>query len=176
MQKNQFRKKCLEQRRLISNKDEKSLLICEELLKLDIYKNSRTIAVYLAKKEEVNLSFLINKALQDGKNIVIPKITNNCMKFYIYHVDEELIISSFHILEPKGEERYMVNNTSIDLFIVPGVAFDFQNHRMGYGKGYYDKYLKDSKGYKIGVAFKEMVFDKIPYDDNDIPMDMVIAK
>ena len=98
------------------------------------------------------------------------------MKFYIYHVDEELIISSFHILEPKGEERYMVNNTSIDLFIVPGVAFDFQNHRMGYGKGYYDKYLKDSKGYKIGVAFKEMVFDKIPYDDNDIPMDMVIAK
>jgi replication-associated recombination protein RarA len=47
---------------------------------------------------------------------------------------------------------------------------------MGYGKGYYDKYLKDSKEYKIGVTFKEMVFDKIPYDDNDIPMDMVITK
>ena len=174
MQKKLFRKECLIQRKAISKKNKKSLSICDQLITLDVYKNSHTIAVYLAKEEEVNLSFFINKAFKDGKTLVIPKVIDNDIQFYIYHPGEELILSSFRVLEPKGEKQYLVNSTTIDLFIVPGVAFDENNNRMGYGKGYFDRVLKNTKGYKIGVCFKEMLFKEIPHNDNDILMDMVI--
>ena len=107
---------------------------------------------------------------------MLPQVIGQIIKFYIYHPGDRLIESTFHIIEPIGEDQCYIENKDIDLFIVPGLAFDKNGNRLGYGKGYYDKTLKNSKGYKIGVAFKEMIFNNIPHDENDVPVNLIISK
>ena len=80
---------------------------------------------------------------------------------------------AFGILEPTG--RQLDNVAQIGLIIVPGVAFDLQNNRMGRGRGYYDRLLAISKAYKIGTAYSCQIFNQIPTEETDIPMDLVVG-
>lgn len=174
MNKTTFREKCLKIRKEIKEKDRKSTIICEKLLFLDIYKTSNTIAAYWALPNEVDLFSFVKRVLKDGKTIVLPRVVNNQLFFYQYHLGDELEESSFHVFEPKIVDKNYLNNKDIDLFIVPGLAFDKDNNRMGYGKGFYDRTLKETPAFKIGVTFKELKFKEIPHDENDIKMDVVI--
>ena len=176
MDKISLRQKCLKKRAGVAQKEKKSISICKEILSLDAYKNNHIIAAYWAKEDEVDLSLFIKTAIKDRKLLLLPKIVGQKIKFYIYRSGDTLVESSFHIMEPVGEDQYYINNKDIELFIVPGLAFDKNGNRLGYGKGYYDKILKISKGYTIGVAFKEMIFDNIPHDENDVPVDLIISK
>ncbi len=175
MNKTAFREKCLKIRKEMKEKDRKSAIICEKLLSLDIYKSSNTIAVYWALPNEVDLFSFLKRVLKDGKTIVLPRVVNDQLFFYQYHLGDELEESSFHVFEPKIVDKYYINNKDIDLFIVPGLAFDKNNNRIGYGKGFYDCALKETSSFKIGVAFKELIFKEIPHDEKDIKMDLIIS-
>ena len=168
--KKELRKEILYLRDNLEDRYNKSVIIKNKILELDIYKKSNVIAMYASMKSEVDTKELINESLLLGKKVLLPRIINkNKMIFIEVNNDTEYERNSFGVLEPIGEEI-----KDIDLIIVPGVAFDKSNNRLGYGRGYYDKYLSNKDIYKIGICYSEQLIDKIEVEDHDIKMDLVI--
>ena len=131
----------------------------------------KVVAVYKSMKDEVDTSFLINKLLKE-KIVLLPKVIDDKMDFIIIDKNTKYIKSKLGILEPIGE----IYGGPIDLIIVPGVSFDKKLNRLGFGKGYYDKYLNNKNIYKIGLSFSEQIKEIIPCDKHDIKMDMIITE
>lgn len=170
MNKCDLRKEILNKRKNILNKKELSTIIVNKILDLDIYKESRVVALYNSLPSEVETKDLINKSLD--KLLLLPKIINNEMVFIEIDNNTKYEKSSIGVLEPIGT----IYNGPIDIIIVPGVAFDRELNRLGFGKGYYDKYLFNKEIYKVGICFSEQLIDTLPSDDHDIKMDLVITE
>ena len=171
MTKDELRKLLIKKRKEIIDKKELSTRIVNKVLELDIYKEAKVIALYKSMKDEVNTNSLINESLKE-KVVLLPRTINNEMYFVIINQDTLYEKSNIGVLEPIGK-RY---NDKIDLIIVPGIAFDNDLNRIGFGKGYYDKYLSHQDIYKIGICFDEQIVDYIPTLDHDIKMDMIITE
>lgn len=171
--KKEIRKKYIEIRKQIKNKEDKSKNIVNKIINHQKYKEAKVIACYCSLKDEVCFDELIFHAWINGKVVVVPKVDGVTMDFYEIKNMEELEIKSFGIREPKHD--LVFNKYKIDLFFVPGVTFDKKGNRMGYGKGYYDRYLSDLDVYKIGICFSEQMNDNIPVDKFDIKMDEIIV-
>lgn len=169
--KDTIRKEMLLIRKNISNKKSKSKVIETKLLNLEIYKKTRVVAIYNSMKDEVSTNYLIKESLK-SKIVLLPKIINNKMIFIKIDRDTKYQKSPFKILEPIGREYI----DKIDLIIVPGVSFDRYLNRLGYGKGYYDKYLANSNSYKIGICFDEQITNDLPVEETDIKMNLVITE
>ena len=170
MNKNEVRSLMIEKRKSIINKKELSTIIVDKLLNLDIYKKAKVIALYRSLKDEVDTSLLIAKSLKE-KIVLLPKVMDNKMIFIRINQDTIFKKSTFGVLEPIGE----VFNDNIDLIIVPGVSFDKELNRLGFGSGYYDKYLSNKNIYKIGIGFDAQIVSNLPVDNYDIKMDMIIT-
>ena len=170
MNKEELRKEIINIRKNISNKEELSKIIINKLINLDIYKKSKVVALYNSLKDEVDTNYLINESMKE-KTILLPRIIDNKMIFIKVNKHTKFLQSTFKVQEPIGEE-YQGN---IDLIIVPGVAFDNKLNRMGYGMGYYDKYLSNKDIYKIGICFDSQFVNLVPTNELDIKMDMVIT-
>lgn len=176
IEKKQLRKKVFEigkshTEEELTAKSEKIMNILE---KSDIFQKSESIFIYHNLKGEVETTHLINKWLSQ-KDFYLPVIVNDKIVFRKYISDNLLQQSEYGIQEPTGED--FTNNDSIDLIIVPGVAFDRQMNRMGRGKGYYDRFLNNFKSKtKIGICFDFQLFDQIPANENDIKMDYIITE
>lgn len=155
----------------IENRQEKSHRICEKILQHPLYQNSETVAFYASTQSEVDTWELLNKALEDQKRVLLPKVEGNDMQFYEINSLDELEKGTMGIYEPiKGKEVQ-----EIDCMIVPGICFDQRCHRIGYGKGYYDRYLSRCQTKTIGICFKEQICDEIKVDNFDIPLDEIIS-
>ena len=171
--KNLVRNKMGETINSIPNKEEQSLDICDKLF--PILNKYSVIALYASRFDEVNLDSLITNLISLNKIVVLPKVEDNILNFYKVSSLDELIKSPhFNIREPKGEEERLINKEDIEVIVCPGVAFDKLNNRLGRGKGYYDRYLKGTKAYKVGVCFQEQIIDKLPTSTNDIKMDELV--
>lgn len=153
-------------------KKEKSLNVSQKLL--GILKVYNVIGLYAAMDDEINLDFLIINLLKEGKIVVLPKIEGEDINFYQIKSLDELVISSgkYQIREPKPIELF--DKKDIDVILVPGLGFDKENNRLGRGKGYYDRYLKNYCGMTIGVGFAEQIVDKLPTDENDIKVKLMV--
>ncbi|WP_300382429.1 5-formyltetrahydrofolate cyclo-ligase, partial [Clostridium sp.] len=128
------------------SEEEKDLLdknILEKLYGSDLYKTSKNIFVYISFRDEINTIKLIKRALLDNKRIYVPKIYNNTKTMKAIFLDslDKLEKNKMGILEPK-EDTLVIDKNDIDLIIVPGAVFDKTFNRIGYGGGYYDKYLE----------------------------------
>ncbi len=174
MNKIELRKKYLIIRQNIINKDKKSEMIFNKLISSDEYKKSNIIALYYSLKSEVNTLELIKYSLKNNKIVLLPKVINNDMVFYKIESLNNLIKSNFGIMEPSNGIIFDKNN--IDLIVVPGVCFDKYLNRIGFGKGYYDKYLSNSNIYSIGICFQEQISDgMIITDKTDIKLKKIIT-
>ena len=173
MDKKILRKSLLDIRREIPDKKIKSTIIVNKIIQMDKYINANVVALYKALKNEVNLDYLINYSLNRGKIVLLPRVVGDNLVFIKINSDTKYDISNFGVMEPMYDISNLYTD-KIDLIIVPGVGFDKNNNRIGYGKGYYDRYLFNKSIYKVGVCFKEQLIDNIPIDDNDIKMDSVI--
>lgn len=173
--KNDIRSEYLLKRKNILNKKGKSFLICDKIIHHEKYISSKNIGLYKSLMDEVDTNFLIDYSIKNGKNVYLPKVVGNRLIFYRIERDEEYILSSFHVEEPVGEKDREVTCDDMDLIIVPGVIFDKYGNRMGYGKGFYDRYLEDASIYKIGICFQEQMSLKVPTSKYDISMDEVIT-
>lgn len=173
MDKNIFRKKCIQIRKEIQDKDIKSKIIVDKVLNHPKYKEASVIACYCALKDEVNLDGVIFNALSKGMIVLVPKVDGNQMHFYEIKNMNDLEIQSFGIREPKHD--LIFDKNKIDLFLVPGVSFDVNGNRMGFGKGYYDRYLSNLDVYKIGICFEEQISESIPTDKYDVKMNEIIV-
>lgn len=171
--KREIRKKYIDVRKQIINKEEKSKVIVNQIMNHPKYIDANVIACYCSLKDEVCLDELITDAWKNKKIVVVPKVNGNEMEFYEIKNMNDLEIQSFGIREPKHD--FTFDKHKIDLFFVPGVAFDMSGNRMGFGKGYYDRYLVDLDAYKIGICFREQLDDHIPTDEFDIKMNEIIV-
>ena len=180
MNKVALRNKFNEVRNKTSDKELKSKQIANKVMELEAYKKARVIALYSSLPCEVDTSILITQSLITGKTVALPKVIRNTeLKFYSINSYEELnTIGAFGIKEPSYNIDTFIPAENIDLIIVPGICFDSSRNRIGFGKGYYDKYMSgDFKVTKIGICFDEQVLKNecIPIDEFDVKMDMVIT-
>lgn len=147
--------------------------LLSDLFASHAYKHSQTIATYLAFGHEFNTVPLIEQALKDGKRILVPKTYPKGRMIFIAYDKDQLAPTRFGLMEPISDEE--VPKSDIDLIHVPGVAFNESGHRIGYGAGYYDRYLSDFMGRTVSTIydFQEQSFTPDPYD---IPVQEVLRR
>ncbi|MFN4132593.1 MAG: 5-formyltetrahydrofolate cyclo-ligase [Caldimicrobium sp.] len=153
-----------------------SYIINKIFLDSPYFKNSQRIAFYAYVNKEVDLSFAIKEALKTHK-VYFPK-TDPLKKRLTFHLVsslEELRSGFMGILEPPFENSQALPE-ELDVILVPGLAFDREKIRLGYGGGYYDRFLKETKALKIGVAFSFQIVDYLPREPHDIKMDLILTE
>lgn len=174
-QKNNLRKQIRELKKTISDEEKmiQSQQIFNQLIEEDVLNEAKTILLYWSLPDEVNTHLWVIE-FSKSKQIILPVVKGSELELRYFTGIEQLEKgNSFGIFEPTGEICSSVEN--IDLAIIPGLAFDKQNQRLGRGKAFYDKLLNNISIYKIGVCFQFQYFDEIPCDSNDIPMNKVIV-
>lgn len=180
MEKSKIRAQYKKIRESIEDRKIKSSEITKKIVQSDFYKEAKVIAMYSSLSSEVDTASLIIKALSDKKIVVLPKVVSKEeLEFYSISKLERLVEKgSFGIKEPWAKVDNFIDKDEIDLMIVPGICFDKNKNRVGFGKGFYDRYLADKNNViKIGICFEEQVLqnDFISTDEYDIKMDMVIT-
>lgn len=171
LDRNDIRKQALIKRKSLSDEEVRtySKAICS---KVEPYLHG-TVAIYHAYGKEVDLSYL--RRLNDVNVLALPKTySDHTIKFFEVHEDISYQKSSFGIIEPsEGREVYAED---IDVMLIPLVAFDENCHRMGHGMGFYDRYLANFTGLRIGIAYECQNFDSLPVLNHDEILDMVISE
>lgn len=176
MNKEELRKKFKIIRDNINNRNKKSSEIIKRLINTKEYQKSKVIALYSNISSEVETKELIKISLEN-KKVVLPKINkDNTMDFYEIKYLKDLEIGAFNIKEPKVKNKKPIRKEEIDLIIIPGICFDKNRNRIGYGKGYYDKYLSNTNIKKIGLCYEEQITKEIKSDKTDISLDYLITE
>lgn len=177
LNKQELRKKIFLFRKGLSKEEylKKSEIIINKIVSSKWYLESDTIISYVSVNNEVDTIELINRAFAAGKRVAVPKIIDKEMQFYYISSLSELKKGYFNIPEPIDTSEICIPKSSGTLMIVPGVAFDKSNNRLGYGGGFYDKYLSRYSLYKMAICFKEQLFDEICSEYYDVKMDEIIT-
>lgn len=151
--------------------------IIEKLIMSEIYKRARGIFIYIGFGSEINTKIIIQDALNAGKEVYVPKVIKKDMILIKIDSLENLVTSSYGILEPIGDKSDF-NVNKLDLIIMPGVAFDEMCNRLGYGGGYYDKFLDQNniECKKVALAYELQVLDKLQVEEHDIKVDSIITE
>ena len=151
--------------------------MCDIMLQMVSFKYSDTILMYAPRIGEVNIMPIAEKALELGKKVAFPRCKENprTLEFkYISSIDQ-LTPGSYSINEP-SEELETVTDYSKSICIIPGVVFDKEGYRIGYGKGYYDRFLSSYDGTKFGLAYSECIIDTVPRGKHDRHVDMLVSE
>lgn len=159
--------------------------ICQQLLSHSRVAAAHTIMLYHSLPDEVNTHALIMQLLCQGKTVLLPRVVSDTdMVLHRYTAGTALAASAdYGILEPNGEEytpQMLLDAMGEDhagaVAIVPGMAFDAKGHRLGRGKGYYDRFLSRVPSiYKIGLCYPFQMADAVEHDDYDISMDEIVC-
>lgn len=165
-----------------------SLAIMERLMQTEEYQGCSRLFVYVSFRNEADTHELIRRALASGKEVFIPRVEPQGMEFYRINQLEGLSVSSYGIQEPPADKdkRFPIEMIIADyhdrpfrnLMLLPGLAFDPLGNRLGYGAGYYDRYLVgEAKNvfYKAALAFDFQVMDKIEANEHDVKADMIVT-
>ena len=169
-----LRKQVLQELKFLSA-EEKEVMdawLTEQLLLHPFYKEAKTIATYLSFPHEFQTTRLIEEAQKDGKNILIPKTYSQGKMDFVLYEPEKLERNSFGLFEPQGDFT-ILEPSQINLIHVPGLAFNPSGYRIGYGGGYYDRYLEHFPGQTISTIYPCQIQDFHP-DPHDIAVKEVI--
>lgn len=149
--------------------------ICDQIKQLKVYQSATTILAYFSFRNEVSLYPLIEDAWKKGKTVALPRMEQDTLVPVRFTCPSELEQGIFHTLEPNVDcER--VDLQDIDLVLVPGVAFDKQGYRLGFGKGHYDRFFAHLPNvYKLGIAYREQIVDFIYPESHDISMNSLVS-
>jgi 5,10-methenyltetrahydrofolate synthetase len=180
-----LRKEILEKRNNLDlfKKEKMDKEILNKFYETQYYKAADKIFIYISYASEINTIEIINKALEDNKKIYVPRT-----EFKTRHMDaveitslNNLEESTYGILEPSKDAPHIDPN-ELDLIVVPGVAFDRNGGRMGYGAGFYDRYFKKIKKEnikkiaKLALAYELQIHDEVPMNAQDVPVDYIITE
>lgn len=169
MPKRPIREKVLRERRHCSAETSLhlSLLIQERFLDSDVYRQARCIGLYNPVLNEVQTELVARRCLADAKRLAYPRVDGSEMRFVEAGGPGELVPGRFGILEPTGTR--VLSLSELDLLVIPGVAFDLAGHRLGYGKGYYDRALAACRPEleRIGFAYEFQLVDQLPVAAHD---------
>lgn len=142
------------------------------------YKKADTILVYVSTEFEVDTREIIKNALSLNKNVYCPVCVSdtNIMRFFAIHSFDDLKEGSYGILEPNGMSDEYNRSFENAICVVPALAYDRRGYRIGYGKGYYDRFLSENSIRTVGLCYDNCLTDIIPCDEFDISVDMVITE
>ncbi|WP_457601139.1 5-formyltetrahydrofolate cyclo-ligase [Hydrogenivirga sp.] len=174
--KEDIRKELLQRRvKLPSDiKQEYDLSIINNLKTLPEYSSATEVMLYCSIKGEPDLSPLFEELAEEGKNLVLPRVKGSELELVRVGAPLCLTDGTFNIPEPASGE--IISPEELELVVVPGVAFDRQGYRVGFGKGYYDRLLERVRAPKIGVAYSFQVLDSVPRDSWDRPVDILVTE
>ena len=160
--KKELRQTVLNQMKKLSGKEKEQAdnWLTQRLLSSAAYQKAQVIATYLSMPHEVATLAFIKQAQLDGKRVLVPKTYGQGRMIFVDYDESRLQKSSFGLLEPMSEEA--VEKTEIDLIHVPGVVFNSQGFRIGYGGGYYDRYLDDYEGTSVSTIYQVQQADFMP--------------
>ncbi len=160
--------------------EEKSCITKEKLYSMPLFKKSKNILTYVSFNNEVDTISIIKELLtKKEKNVLVPYVDKDkLVQISKINSFDDLEPKTFGILEPRENKIKNFDINELDLVVVPGIAFDKNGHRIGYGYGYYDKFLKNlnKNTAKIALAFDFQIVDKIPEEKHDVPMDIIVTE
>jgi 5-formyltetrahydrofolate cyclo-ligase len=180
MTKSEWRKKmkCM----LVSMEDHdkltKSERVSQHLFQTDLWKNCTSIGITVSRKNELHTNLIIEQGWKEGKSVSVPKCwsADKSMEFRELLSYDELENVYMDLYEPKTERTKLIPSENIDLLIVPGLVFDKKGYRIGYGGGYYDRYLQNFKGRTVSLAFSFQITERLPHESFDIPVQQMITE
>lgn len=147
--------------------------LARQFLATDAYQNANTIYGYLPYNQEVRTVPILEQALKDGKKVAVPKVYGDTMRFIYLDDLSQVAPSDMGIPEPVADEPVAADQTA--LVLMPGLAFDKKGNRMGYGGGFYDKFLAEEPDHPtVALCYGFQMVDAIPTDDYDIPVNLVL--
>jgi 5-formyltetrahydrofolate cyclo-ligase len=149
--------------------------ITEQVLKLDEISNSRIIFIYISYATEVHTHELIKALLAAGKTLAVPKIVDSdFMEAESFSSWEDLVPGELGILTPGNSKPC---HGPFDVALTPGLGFTLSGHRMGFGRGYYDKWFAQNKvSHKIALAYEAQLVEEIPVEGTDVPMEKIVTE
>lgn len=158
--------------------EEKSLLIQKLVEGSDFFHRAGSISCYVAKGNEVQTEGLIRRSLELGKRVCVPFVEGMNLGFSELRDFGELAGGTFGILEPRPEYRRVVDGRRVGVVMVPGLVWDDRGQRIGYGRGYYDRYLSTLKPVtaKVGLVFQLQMVERVPTSGNDVRVDFMVTE
>ena len=179
-EKNRLREKARKVRRGYSPEEKKRLdqSVLKRLTGLYQYREATTILTYVSKSLETDTIGLIERAWRDGKRVAVPRCIDGTRQMTFYYITElsQLEKCSFGVLEPRPDIcEAVVTPPKNSLCIVPGMAFDCEGYRLGYGKGYYDRFLSDYHGVTAGICYSDCIRWRLPRGRFDRPVDILVT-
>ena len=185
--KKEIRKRILEKRNNLSKEEikEKSQIISDKLFSLDEYKKANNVLIFISYKSEVDTSLIIERSIGDSKKVYAPRVCGDDMRFFEIKAMADVKEGYKGIFEPEINEdkeyltNYPDNYDESDLIIMPGAVIDYEGNRIGYGKGFYDRYLSHGfRGIKLVTIFDlQLVPDNtFKADSNDVKVDCILTE
>lgn len=177
-----LRNSILSQRDAMSDNDRKRLsgTICRSLISLSTYSEAKTVMCFLSFRSEVYTSLIVKNILDSGKRLIVPisdTKTKTLKLSYVKDIDD-LAIGTYGILEPRPSSFREASPSDIDLVLVPGACFNLKGYRIGYGGGYYDKFLPNIRkdALSLGLCYDFQIVSSIQPEKHDIPVDIVLTE
>ncbi|MDW8033020.1 MAG: 5-formyltetrahydrofolate cyclo-ligase [Aquificaceae bacterium] len=174
--KRELRRYFLKRREGLPEEERKRLSarIVERVLSLPQIGEAGSVLLFCPHRGEPDISSLFSWTLKEGKELLLPKVEGDGLRLIRVRGQGELSPGAYCILEPTGGEE--VEPEGVDFSLVPGVLFDAEGYRIGYGKGYYDRLLKRLGGLKVGVCYQFQLVEEVPKDSWDVPVDLVVTE
>lgn len=157
-----------------TERSERSAKIMETLFEDSHFQSSRCVAFYMPIGSEVDTKPMIEKAIAQGKEVLLPAVaTDHHLELRRFESFDKMRKGRYAIPEPQGD---LAPSTLPSVVVIPGISFGLCMHRLGYGKGYYDRLLAWLPSFRIGICFDLQVVDKLPRHEDDQRMDMIITE
>lgn len=153
MEKSSIRKSMLARLKGLSVEEREawSVWACQVICQQEAYQKASTIATFLSMPHEVDTSYLIRQARKDGKRVLVPKTYGKGRMVFVPYDENDLLLSGFGVWEPRSDEA--VDPSEIDVIHVPGLAWNKVGYRIGYGGGFYDRYLEHYHGMTMSTIY-----------------------
>ena len=159
-------------------KEQKDEAIAAQVRRLWQYQRNSILLIYVSTSIEVDTFRIIRQAIADGKRVAVPRCipdTRN-MEFYYIHSTDELKPGMFGVLEPDPVAENLYSESDGGLCIVPAFSYDWRGYRLGYGKGYYDRFLSRFEGNMVGICYSECVQRSLPHGRFDRPVELLVTE
>ena len=147
--------------------------IQDNLRKVDFFRNAKSIGAYYSIGSEVKTHDILQEILKSEKEVSLPKIAKKDLVFKKIRILSDLEEGNFSVMEPKD---YCEEVKKIEVIIVPAIALTRDGHRLGYGFGYYDRYLSGKKSRTIALGYSKQIIKSFPYSDHDIRIDCIVTE
>lgn len=158
-------------------REEKDEAIARHVYRLWQYAEHDTLLIYVSTPIEVDTHRIIRHALSDGKTVAVPRCVPGTREMNFYRINslDELESGTFGVLEPPPVEENLLPPDTDGLCIVPAFSYDWNGYRLGYGKGYYDRFLSQFRGQIVGICYSECVQKSLPHGRYDRPVELLVT-